>query len=85
MLQMNKQDFMSRFGCIVCGDVRDTYMVHDHVWTEAGLKFTDNACLECFERKLLKRKLTLADFKDVKCNNAIRWAFKRGQEHKNDA
>jgi hypothetical protein len=48
--------------CIVCGGfATDYYVVHDDVWSQAGLLPGEDCCLVCLERRL-DRPLSLDDF-----------------------
>lgn len=55
--------------CPSCGtDKSGIFMVWDHVWAAAGLKFNDGWwCWDCFEKKL-GRKLVLQDLTAARCN-----------------
>ena len=64
---------LRRRECIDCGlllaSVFDYYMVHNAVWSEAGLHQQDECCLGCLERRL-GRPLTIEDFPPVPVNRA---------------
>lgn len=45
------------------------FMVHDHVWYEAGMGPRGFLCVGCLEARL-GRQLVPADFPEVSCNDA---------------
>jgi hypothetical protein len=47
--------------CLDCGCLFNHYMVSDGVWQQAGLRPTDNCCLQCLPLRL-KRPLQPHDF-----------------------
>lgn len=53
--------------CKDCGGPSNSFMVHDHVWKQAGFKYKDNSCLRCLEIRL-GRKLMKSDFPDLPIN-----------------
>lgn len=59
--------------CVDCGvnigEIAEYYMVHDHIWAEAGM--TSNGgmlCIGCLESRL-DRDLTPSDFTDALLNS----------------
>lgn len=73
---MTRTELRARFGCVVdpqCERV-DSYMVHDHVWSEAGFTRKQCACLPHLELRL-RRSLTIDDFTEKPINDPIRFGF----------
>jgi hypothetical protein len=61
--------------CEVCGQfVGYVYMVHDHVWAQAGLGPRNNAHIPCLEQ-LLRRGLVASDFTAKPCNEGVLWGL----------
>lgn len=61
-----------RFVCVDCAadtaELDEYYMVHDHVWAQAGMGCHDGMlCIGCIESRL-GRTLVADDFKDVIVN-----------------
>lgn len=69
---------MYKLYCYECGkETEDWYMVHDHVWQEAGLdrwKRGVFCCLACLSY-LLGRSLRPSDFTAAQVNDEIRRQF----------
>lgn len=57
--------------CVDCGNdsTDERYMVHDHVWTAAGMCSFGMLCIGCLETRL-GRHLQASDFLDVPLNTA---------------
>lgn len=56
--------------CKDCNEsvTHEWYMVHDHVWKSAGMKFDDGfLCIGCLEKRL-GRRLHSCDFEEIAMN-----------------
>lgn len=68
------------YRCCVCAITRnEMFMVHDHVWAEAGFAKADFACFPCFANRI-KRPLTIEDFVQALGNEMMFHAYKMGME-----
>lgn len=64
-------DMHEKFRCCVCAITRnEMFMVHDHVWAEAGFAKADFACFPCFVNRI-KRPLTIDDFMQALGNEML--------------
>ncbi len=69
----------TQWKCSLCDeDCDDYYMVEDDVWNSVMPSKKGYLHLRCLEEKLA-RKLVIEDFKQVKCNLAIRFAYEMGK------
>lgn len=68
------------YRCCVCSLHRnEMFMVHDHVWAEAGFAKADFVCFPCFANRI-KRPLTIEDFVQALGNEMMFHAYNMGME-----
>lgn len=59
--------------------INEYYMVHGHIWAQAGGCGRGHLCIGCLEARI-GRKLTSADFTEAAINRASHWP-QLGYEH----
>ncbi len=68
---MTDEDIAAAFICVDCSvcthEINEYYMVHDHLWTRAGMT-TGMLCIGCLEKRL-GRELNSADFTPYPVNH----------------
>ena len=68
---MTEEEIAAAFICVDCSvctnEINEYYMVHNHLWTRAGMTF-GMLCIGCLETRL-GRQLTSADFTHYPINH----------------
>ena len=76
-MKMRRDTFLANLYCAKCHKevfpISDSFMVHDHIWAEAGMGKKGYLHLDCLEYRL-GRFLKFTDFPDIPVNRGILFA-----------